>query len=798
VIENAINVDEFDIVNQATDKFRFGIISSNFPKKGLEDFVKLAELCREEVPEAEFVIIGPATRVAQTMRGVRGGNDHLPTNVDIVDYQPAALDAIRRVNVVVNFSRFQESFGRTVLEGMAARRPSLAYDWGALSEVVVHDVTGFLVPFGKPDAAVPYVKRLCTDRGLLERMGEAARSRARTQYSIDQLRSKIADVSRTLVSKPNPVTRRYSSLVDRRLSALADCSIDIVVCVHNALEETRLCLDSVIRNRQPHHRIILIDDGSGQETRRFLKGFARSHPMVQLTRQQTALGYTRSANAGLRQTTAEFIILLNSDTIVTPRWAEKMADAVFSTRGAGIVGPMSNAASYQSLPDVNATATQTPVNRLPLGMSAEDVNRLCEEWTHGYFMPVVPLVHGFCFGVTRKALDRIGLFDEELFPMGYGEENDYCLRALASGIWPVIATHTFVFHAKSKSYSEQRRSILSDKSQKRLYDRHGREQFLGYVDLLRSNPVLMSLRERASALWAEREKAPDIKLPSPSTLGDISDNEWLDLLQQSVERELIGNLRFPRFPSEQMQRGSVGTVGVHGVNEAFRFYEFVRRKMIELERPLVPDSTILDFGVGWGRMIRCFLRDVEADGLYGVDVSDRFLIAAKDCGVPGELRKIKPRDSMPYPDDHFDLVFAYSVFTHLPEDVQDLWLAEIKRVLKPGGVFVATVQPPRFLDFVKQITEKQKSDSNWYRELSEALTAKNDAEEILEREGFVFFPTNNGVTYGDTVMSPRYVGEHWSSFFRILEFLDDPSRFVQAVVTAVGADTSSHKAGHLQ
>jgi SAM-dependent methyltransferase len=205
---------------------------------------------------------------------------------------------------------------------------------------------------------------------------------------------------------------------------------------------------------------------------------------------------------------------------------------------------------------------------------------------------------------------------------------------------------------------------------------------------------------------------------------------------------------------------------------------------------LPADAKILDFGIGWGRIIRFFLKDVDTGGLHGVDVRSDFIEICRLARLPVQIIQTTPTGTLPYPKDFFDIVYAYSVFTHLPEDMQHLWLAEIARVLRPGGLFVATVQPPRFLHFCRSIDEKAAAESGWLAALRNHVKSRTHLDEDLARDGIIYFPSGGGpalpsATYGDIILSPNYIKTHWSTCFRVIEVLDDPARFTQAVVTAV-------------
>lgn len=315
-----------------------------------------------------------------------------------------------------------------------------------------------------------------------------------------------------------PVPARRDDL-DRRIAAQAERTADIVVCVHNAPDWVRRCLASLVATRTAHrHRIILIDDGSDAETAALLQAFAAATDNVLLVRHDVALGYTKAANVGLRLSEAEFVVLLNSDTVVTRHWIEKLMDVAFSKPHIGLVGPLSNAASNQSLPDFRGTAGQTAVNDLPPGMEPEDMNAWCEAHARREGCVHAALIHGFCLGITRALIDRIGVFDEENFKFGYGEEDDYSFRAVDAGFALAIATHTFVYHAKTQSYGTDRRKALSKAGGVRLRELHGRVRVDRATRNLAEDPELVRLRALSALLFpaASPDAADTDGTPEPA------------------------------------------------------------------------------------------------------------------------------------------------------------------------------------------------------------------------------------------------------------------------------------------
>ncbi|WP_134497456.1 glycosyltransferase domain-containing protein [Microvirga pakistanensis] len=305
----------------------------------------------------------------------------------------------------------------------------------------------------------------------------------------------------------------FSHVKDQHLSQLRDTPIDIIVCVYNALEDVRLCLESARSNLLPPHRIIIVNDRSNEETTGYLRAFAAGDKQIELIENEENLGYTRSASRGLAAGSAGFRILLNSDTIVSANWALKMLDVANSSERIGIVGPLSNAAGAQSIPNIKSSGTNTAINILPHGLTPAEIDLACEQWSFAHLFPRVPLVHGFCFGVKKEVIDSIGLFDDENFKRYYGEENDYCLRASAAGFELALATNTFVFHRKSRSIEEEKRIVHMAEAGQRLRELYGAEKITVACRQVEEHPLLERMRRRAAPYfdggWAKQQVSKD-------------------------------------------------------------------------------------------------------------------------------------------------------------------------------------------------------------------------------------------------------------------------------------------------
>ena len=273
-------------------------------------------------------------------------------------------------------------------------------------------------------------------------------------------------------------------------------SIDIVVPVYNAPDDLRRCVESVLAHDHGGCRITLIDDASTDPgvAAYFAELGARALPEVELLTNERNVGFTATANRGMQRSSLD-VVLLNSDTIATAGWVDALRRCAASDPRIGTITPFSNNAEICSFPRFCAdngwrTGDDPEPTRAALARVAVPT------------YPDLPTGVGFCLFVRRALLDDVGAFDMA-FGLGYGEENDLCLRAARAGWRNVLADDAFVVHVGSRSFSGQK-AELSPRNTAILLERH--PHYTRMVEDYIAQDPLRPLREAAlSAIAADRD-----------------------------------------------------------------------------------------------------------------------------------------------------------------------------------------------------------------------------------------------------------------------------------------------------
>jgi len=294
-------------------------------------------------------------------------------------------------------------------------------------------------------------------------------------------------------------------LTNARLNSTIEYTVEIIIPIYNALKEVKQCIDSIINNsKEFKYRVLLINDSSDDETTNYLRNLYSRCEQIYVIENETNLGYSKTINRGLKLSSADYVVLLNSDTVVGKNWLKNLKNCIVSKQTIGIVGPLSNAATWQSIPYQRGKDGRFCINDIPDGFSVGSF----VEWIEANSLkmyPKVKLLNGFCMMLKREVIDRVGYIDIKNFPVGYGEETDYCIRAREAGFELAIADNTFVYHSKSKSFGHDKRSILSQQGEVSLKNKYGKEEYNSIKENMKRNDMLNLVQENILAKLKEKE-----------------------------------------------------------------------------------------------------------------------------------------------------------------------------------------------------------------------------------------------------------------------------------------------------
>jgi len=210
----------------------------------------------------------------------------------------------------------------------------------------------------------------------------------------------------------------------------------------------------------------------------------------------------------------------------------------------------------------------------------------------------------------------------------------------------------------------------------------------------------------------------------------------------------------PRMASDDVQKSWTGNSGLPLLQQTTSFVRSVADNCQKLLGHGINDRTILDFGCGYGRIIRLMYYYSSPARIWGLDPWEKSIELCRADGVLGQLAVSDYLPTaIPVGDASFDLIYSFSVFTHLSERAATLALTTLRRYVAQGGLFVITIRPKEYWD-----------------QLDRAVAAGNpiDRDELVarhERSGFAFVPhireaIDGEVTYGDTSLSFEWIEQH--------------------------------------
>lgn len=251
---------------------------------------------------------------------------------------------------------------------------------------------------------------------------------------------------------------------------------------------------------------------------------------------------------------------------------------------------------------------------------------------------------------------------------------------------------------------------------------------------------------------------------------------------------MINSIALPGFPDAEIQEMTTGQSGYETLREANHFYEDCLEKFKGSENFSRHNKALLDFGTGWGRILRFFLRDFQSDRLYGVDVYPELLDICKSTFEFGTFIKCNALPPLDLADQSIDFITGYSVFSHLSEKTSLAWIKEFHRIMKPGGVLALTTRGRWFLDYCESM--KEKDVEGFPRALSDMFEDFDAAREKYDRGEFVhsntYGITGNGPLdasfYGETFIPEKYAKRVYSDYFEVMDYEFTPGRSMHPIM----------------
>jgi GT2 family glycosyltransferase len=235
--------------------------------------------------------------------------------------------------------------------------------------------------------------------------------------------------------------------------------VSVIIPVYDAFASARACLRSVIAHSPQGVRVLVIDDASPSGSfQAALPAEVLSDSRLTVRRNSQNQGFVRSCNAGIELAGSDDVVLLNSDTLVSAHWLEKLQAAAYSRPRIGTVTPLTNNGTICSFPRFGAS------NPLPTFCSLAQLSEIVEIVSRRAYAEL-PTCVGFCLYIKRELIERIGVFDAEAFGRGYGEENDFSCRAQAAGYVDILDDATFVYHKGEQSFGKEKEALIQANSE---------------------------------------------------------------------------------------------------------------------------------------------------------------------------------------------------------------------------------------------------------------------------------------------------------------------------------------------
>lgn len=276
------------------------------------------------------------------------------------------------------------------------------------------------------------------------------------RYGIKEFCIKLNNKINQIESKENLLEskKEYLNYLLEKDNYIIDKNIivDIIIPIYNAYEYTKKCIESIYRNTDIKYNLYLINDCSpDKRIKELLNNISEQKKPFNMEslciiENEKNLGFIKTVNKAINLS-KNHVVLLNTDTEVPQNWLSRLILPILKDKKIASVTPFANSATICSFPNFCKD------NNLPEDISLQDLDIIFYNYG-GHRIIDIPTGVGFCMAMNRECLSKIGELDI-IYGKGYGEENDWCRRAVKYGYKNVMITNLFIYHKHGVSFAEQ-------------------------------------------------------------------------------------------------------------------------------------------------------------------------------------------------------------------------------------------------------------------------------------------------------------------------------------------------------
>lgn len=420
-----------------------------------------------------------------------------------------------------------------------------------------------------------------------------------------------------------PTEAQFAALPEssrRAGSVVHEAMVDVILPVYRDYEQTLNAIWRALSTTgTTSFELIVINDFSPDpQLSARLRELAQAKWFTLIENPQN-LGFVQTVNKGMHIHSDRDIVLLNSDTEVFGDWLDRLYRHAYSSNAVGTVTPFSNNAEICSYPYI------VHDNHMPLELDYATLDSLAAQINKGRSCEL-PTAVGFCMFIKRRCFRDVGSFDAETFGRGYGEENDFCLRAAKHRWKHLLAGDVFVRHIGGTSFSSEKKNLVKH-ALKILNKRY--PHYAGQVrDFIRADPARVMRQRLDLARLKHAGRDFNILMVNHSRGGGTE--KHVQDLSEALAKEHVGT--YLMHPSDAESGGvKLGHYHVPHTPNAHFSLEYDRDAFFEAMLELGISHIHIHHLIGFPQRIVDFLTELsEALSIrYDITLHDYFTICPR-------------------------------------------------------------------------------------------------------------------------------------------------------------------------